>query len=128
MNQYPQWFYRSISDGLKALWVLRLPFTPSEELIDKTEDIWVQSIWSANIGWDQGLDAIRIHKAFLRLTREAKEWPAPRQLLERLPDRPPRPRLPKPPMSEAKRKANRERLRSMIAELGLHSTRGDHHE
>lgn len=128
MNQYPQWFYRSISEGLQALYVLRLPFTPSDELIDKTEDVWVQSIWSASIGWDQELDAGRLHKAFLRLTREAHEWPSPRKLLERLPDRPPRPRLPKPPMSEAKRQANRERLRTMIAELGLHSTRGNHRE
>ena len=60
--------------------------------------------------------------------RLLERWPAPRQLLSLLPDRPQRARLPKPPMSDAKRKANRERLRSMIAELGLHSTRGDHHE
>ena len=123
MSQYPQWFYRSISEGLKALYVLRLPFTPSEQLIDKTEDVWVQSIWSASIGWDQELDAGRLHKAFLRLTREAKEWPSPRQLLERLPDRTHRPRLPKPPMSEAQAARNRQRLAEMMQELGVGSRR-----
>lgn len=52
----------------------------------------------------------------------------PRQLLAMLPERTPRPRLPKPPMSDAKRHANRERLKTMIAELGLNSTRGNHRE
>ncbi|MAP35689.1 MAG: hypothetical protein CME75_07955 [Halomonas sp.] len=128
MSQVEQWFRDAVTDGVMRLLSLRLPSAPWEDESEYTTKMWIEALWAAPIGWDEEQDAHRLRYAFNRLGGQAERWPAPRQLLSLLPDRPQRARLPKPPMSEAKRKANRERLRSMIAELGLHSTRGDHHE
>ncbi|WP_445157384.1 hypothetical protein [Halomonas sp. E14] len=119
----PDWFYRSVSGGLGMLLVLHLPGAPGHETIEYTEGVWVEVLWSANIGWDEALDAPRLHQGFLRLARQADRWPAPRTLLEMLPQRPERKRLPKPQMSRAERERNRQRLAEMMAELGIRSTR-----
>lgn len=128
MSPIAQWFRNEVTDGVMRLLVLRLPSAPWEDEAEYTTKTWVEVLWSAPIGWDEQQDVRRLRYAFNRLAAQSERWPAPRQLLAMLPERTPRPRLPKPPMSEAKRQANRERLKTMIAELGLNSTRGNHRE
>ncbi|WP_046079658.1 hypothetical protein [Halomonas sp. HG01] len=119
----PQWFRDEIFDGLGRLLVLRLPGAPWEEEAEHTQRSWTEALWAAPIGWDAELDTHRLRQAFTRLAGQVNRWPAPRQLLELLPDRPQQPRLAKPPMSEAQRKKNKARLREMMTELGISSRR-----
>lgn len=128
MNPVDQWFRNEVTDGVMRLLVLRLPSAPWEDEAEYTTKTWVEVLWAAPIGWDEQQDARRLRYAFNRLAAQSERWPAPRQLLSVLPERPPRARLPKPPMSEAKRQANRARLRELMAEVGIHSNRGQHHE
>ncbi|MEX0745298.1 MAG: hypothetical protein WD118_06820 [Phycisphaeraceae bacterium] len=123
MSAPADWFYRAISQGLGALVVLHLPGAPGHETIEYTEQVWVDVLWSASIGWDEALDAPRLNAAFRRLARQADRWPAPRSLLELLPSRAERQRLPKPKMSEAEMARNRARLAELMAELGIQSKR-----
>ncbi|MCE8004245.1 hypothetical protein [Billgrantia ethanolica] len=125
MTQPAQWFRDEIFNGLARLLVLRLPSAPWEEEAEYTQQTWIEVLWAAPIGWDQERDTQRIRAAFNRLAAGADRWPAPRQMLELLPERAQQRRLPKPPMSQAKREQNRARLREMMAELGIQSTRGD---
>lgn len=125
MSQPAQWFRDEIFNGLARLLVLRLPNAPWEEEAEYTQQTWIEVLWASPIGWDQERDTQRIRVAFNRLAARADRWPAPRQMLELLPERPQQRRLPKPSMSQAKREENRARLQEMMAELGIESTRGD---
>lgn len=120
-----QWFRNEVTDGVMRLLVLRLSGAPWEDEAEYTTQTWIEVLWAAPIGWDAELDTRRLRAAFTRLAGQVDRWPAPRQLLALLPERPQRPRLPKPPMSEAKRKENRAKLREMVAELGIQSKRRD---
>lgn len=123
-----QWFRDEIAHGIARLLVLRLPSAPWEDEAEHTTQTWIEVLWAAPIGWDAELDTQRIRAAFNRLAARADRWPAPRQLLELLPDRPQQARLPKPPMSNAQRARNKARLKTMMAELGITSTRGDNRD
>lgn len=125
MSQPAQWFRNEIFTGLAKLLVLRLPGAPWEEEAEYTQQTWIEVLWEAPIGWEAERDTTRLRAAFARLARQAERWPAPRQLLDLLPDRPQQARLPKPPMSAARREQNRARLREMMSELGIQSTRRD---
>lgn len=128
LHSIPQWFRDEIFNGLARLLVLRLPSAPWEEEAEYTQQTWIEVLWAAPIGWDAERDTQRIRAAFNRLAARADRWPAPRQMLEQLPERPQRPRLPKPPMSDAQRRRNKARLKQMLRELGMQSTRGERHE
>tara|TARA_B100000700_G_C15038220_1_gene853874 strand:+ start:393 stop:773 length:381 start_codon:yes stop_codon:yes gene_type:complete len=125
MTQPAQWFRNDVADGVMRLLVLRLPGAPWEDEAEYTTQTWIEVLWAAPIGWDAERDSQRLRQAFTRLAGQIDRWPAPRQLLERLPDRPQQARLAKPPMSQAKRQANQARLRDMMRELGIASTRRD---
>lgn len=128
MSQPAQWFRDEIFNGLARLLVLRLPSAPWEEEAEFTQQTWIEVLWNAPIGWDAELDTLRLRGGFQRLARQADRWPAPKQLLELMPERPGRPRLVRPPMSEEQRQHNQERLHAMMAELGITSKRGNSHE
>lgn len=125
MIQPAQWFRNEVTDGVLGLLSLRLPSAPWEDEAEYTTQTWIEVLWHAPIGWDAELDAHRLRQAFTRLAGQINRWPAPRQLLELLPERPQQARLPKPPMSKAKREENRARLKTMMTELGITSTRGN---
>ncbi|SFT74093.1 hypothetical protein [Halomonas saccharevitans] len=123
MSQPAQWFRDEITTGLARLLVLRLPSAPWEDEAAYTQQTWIDTLWQAPVGWDPELDAGRLRAGFARLAREADRWPVPRQLLEALPSRPQQPRLAKPPMSEAQRRRNQQRMAEMVRELGISSRR-----
>lgn len=83
----PDWFYDSVSQGLKMLIVLHLAGAPGHETIEYTEQIWVDVLWHAPVQWDRDQDSLRIEKAFRHLARTTDRWPAPQALLKMLPRR-----------------------------------------
>lgn len=113
----PDWFYQAVSGGLQALIVLHLPGAPGHETVAYTEEVWVEALWSANIAWSADLDVSRLHEAFLRLVRQVERWPAPRTLLELLPERPQPRRLAAPRITPAEAAAGRARLAELLARL-----------
>ena len=123
MSQITQWFRNEVTDGVMRLLVLRLTGAPWEDEAEYTTQTWIEVLWAAPIGWDAELDTRRLRAAFTRLAGQVDRWPAPRQLLTLMPERPPRARLPKPPMSEAQAARNRQRLAEMMQELGVGSRR-----
>ncbi|OLO06858.1 hypothetical protein BTW08_15290 [Salinicola sp. MH3R3-1] len=119
MSQPAQWFRDEIAQGLARLVVLRLQNAPWEDDIAYTQQAWVDTLWAKPIGWDAELDTRRVRTAFQRLAGNATRWPAPRMLIEAMPDRPQRPRLGRPQMSESQRRENRDRLQRLMAETGI---------
>ena len=103
-----RWFREAIGDGLQRLLVLRFDNAPALDFLDLTAGVWVDSLaggdWDAALNiryWDEALDGPRIAAAFMAMARTRSTWPAPRDLLNALPPRPPRARpagmsLPKP--------------------------------
>lgn len=119
MSQPAQWFRDEIAQGLARLVVLRLQNAPWEDDIAYTQQAWVDTLWAKPIGWDADLDTRRLRTAFQRLAGSVNRWPAPRQLIEAMPERLQRPRLGKPTMSESQRLKNRDRLQRLMAETGI---------
>ncbi len=95
------WIRREIADGLQALLSLRLKNTPAEDMIELTADIWVQA-FSVKLGsWAvEELDAPRIREAFRQTFAKIREWPAPLDVIEKLPLRPEPRQLPQPEPNE----------------------------
>ncbi len=101
---------REVANGLQALLSLRLRNTPAEDMIELTADIWVAAM-GQRVSVEQ-LDAPRIAAGFQRLFPTVREWPAPIQVIELMPRRPPQPALTHT-ISAAERQANKERLREL---------------
>lgn len=87
-TEAPQWFRRTVADGLKVLVALSLPNEPALDLMPATKRLWIHLLWNCGKVWQQGVDESRILEAFTRLATRVDRWPAPRQLLEVLPARP----------------------------------------
>lgn len=107
----PRWFRVAISEGLARLIALSLPGQPSHETIALTKEAWVETLYEGR-QWRDG-DAPRIAQAFRQMMRRIDRWPAPRVLLEHLPARAEQAKLPEPPLSQAQRAANQQRLREL---------------
>jgi hypothetical protein len=91
------WLKRELSAGLQALVALGLRNQPASDMLPLTADIWLRAVRRGNIGCDiERIDAPRIREAFDRMFPELTEWPAPRQLLDRIPPRPKREALAEP--------------------------------
>lgn len=112
-----KWLKKVVAQGLGKLVVLRLANQPPEEMIKATAEVWVQVILSQRLygGWQEKEDKWRIEQAFMRLCAECERFPAPKMLLDRLPNRkiaelpPPEPK----PLTPARR----EQLAKMFAKL-----------
>lgn len=112
----PAWFENAIIDGLTMLYPLSLEGTPSSETVTATADVWINVLWPAK-QWHQRLDEQRIRRGFAALARNVDRWPWPMKFLDTLPARPPQPGLPGPQLTPEQRKANRERLRTLINDV-----------
>ena len=91
-TEAPQWFRRTVSDGLKVLVALSLANEPALDLMPATKKLWIHLLWNCGKAWAEE-DHSRILEAFTRLATRIDRWPAPRQLLEALPPRPQPPAL-----------------------------------
>jgi hypothetical protein len=109
------WVRAEVANGLQALLSLRLRNAPAEDMIELTADIWAQAFAArASV---ESLDAPRIREGFRRIFPRVREWPAPAEVLEKMPDRPPQPALPAPRMSDEEHAAISQRFQVMIDDL-----------
>lgn len=77
----------AVIDGLKALFVLRLPGAPAAETLEAVGRLWIGIVERHQKQWDAQRDAGRIEAAFEKLLGEVDRWPSPSELLRRLPPR-----------------------------------------
>lgn len=96
MKPIEPWFNNAIVDGVMRLYALSLQGCPPAETVTLTATVWVDTLWAALPAWVEALDARRLAAGFEALAQTAERWPAPAQLLDRMPRRPELPRLPEP--------------------------------
>jgi hypothetical protein len=118
----PRWLEREVARGLQGLIALRLPGAPGEDAITLTLDIWLAALTTRAAAWTEA-DAPRLNHAFRCLYAQCTQWPAPRQLLDALPDPRPQVALPPPPLTPAQRAANKARLQEMMQNLSMTRTK-----
>jgi len=106
------WVREVVGDGLSALLALRLKNTPAEDMIELTADIWVQAFRQR--AFIEEVDAPRIREAFRRIFPRIREWPAPLDVIELMPPRPERLKLPQPKVSDEEHAKNVARVRLMV--------------
>ena len=106
------WINDAVLDGLSALVALRLRNTPAEDMIELTADIWVRAFRQRV--FIQETDEPRIRAAFDLIFPKIREWPAPLDVIELMPPRPERLKLPPPELTDEEHAANVARGRLMI--------------
>lgn len=109
------WIKCEVGNGLQGLIALRLRNAPAEDMIELTADIWVESF--AQRVSIEGLDAPRIREGFRRIFPRIREWPAPIDVIELMPNRPVRQALPEPEVKDLDPRV-RELIRDLSARLG----------
>lgn len=83
-NEPPAWLQNQVIDGLQRLMALRLPGSPSEDMVVGTARVWLEAI-SFNRVLERERDSFRLRTAFTLLCRDCRQWPAPADLISRLP-------------------------------------------
>lgn len=81
------WFRDAVIDGVTFLYSLALRGAPAAEVVTLTTTGWIDVLWRRPVQWTEELDAPRIGPAFLSLAGAVDAWPAPRALLDHLPQR-----------------------------------------
>jgi len=112
-TEAPQWFRRTVADGLKVLVALSLPGEPALDLMPATKKLWIHLLWNCGKAWQED-DAGRILEAFTRLATRVDRWPAPKQLLEALPSRPQLKAIEPPPADREEAKRHLAEMRAML--------------
>ena len=112
------WFENCIVDGLSAMFSLSLQGTPAMEVLPITAKTWAQVLWQQPIGWERDADVWRLQDAFMRLMGRVDRFPAPKTLMDVLPERKVLVKIGAPKMSDEERHANllkmNELLRGML--------------
>lgn len=106
------WINDAVMDGLSALVALRLKGTPGEDMIELTADIWVRAFRQRV--FIQEVDEKRVRVAFDKIFSRVREWPAPLDVIELMPPRPPQLALPAPEISAEERAVNSARVKALI--------------
>ena len=106
------WVRRAVGDGLEALMALRLKNAPAEDTMEFIADIWLRAFRQRV--FIRELDEPRIRAAFDLIFGRIREWPAPLDVIELMPPRPERMKLPPPKVSAEEHKKNVLRVRMMI--------------
>lgn len=118
MTDAPAWLRREIAAGLQALVSIALDNQPASEILPMTADVWLIAVQRGGVGiGSEEVDAPRVREGFRRLFPLVKEWPKPKQLIEQIPGRPERQRLPAPPISAAECAAGKERFAELLQRL-----------
>jgi len=115
-NEVPIWFDRQIRRGLAALMTLRLEGHPAADTIDMTAKVWAQALYP-NRQWNQKTDVARLGEAFRRLASTKERWPAPVELVRRLPPPPDLPTLPQRQWTEDERDTTMRNLARLKEEI-----------
>lgn len=124
MNEpIPQWLVTEVASGLQRLLVLSLNGAPAAETITATAMVWCDAIRLGGTfrgGAEEARDRPRLEQAFRVLAAEVERWPAPRQLLERLPALPQQYALPERP--KVLTAEERRRIAALLAKLDAMTT------
>ncbi|MRR33174.1 hypothetical protein EG829_00540 [bacterium] len=112
------WINDAVMDGLSALVALRLKGTPGEDMIELTADIWVRAFRQRV--FIRELDEPRVRVAFDRIFSQVREWPAPLDVIELMPPRPPQKALPPPKISDEEHGKMVARVKLMIGSFMQH--------
>ena len=112
------WMSREIVEGLQALLALRLSGAPAADTVVLTANIWERA-FERRLGSNaiEAIDAPRIREGFLVQFPKLREWPAPADIIESMPPRPPRAALLEPQVSPEQHRENVKRFKAMWAEL-----------
>jgi hypothetical protein len=109
------WVRQAVGDGLEALIALRLKNAPAEDTMEYIADIWLRAFRQRV--FIRETDEPRIRAAFDRIFGRIREWPAPLDVIELMPPRPERLKLPPPKVSAEEHAENVSRVKEMIAVL-----------
>lgn len=112
------WLKREIVNGLQALIALRLNGAPAADMVVLTAEIW-QLAFERKLGSHacEQVDAPRIREGFEAQFPKLREWPAPADIIETMPPRPPRATLPEPEVTPEQHQQNVKRFKAVMAEL-----------
>jgi hypothetical protein len=112
------WLRREVVEGLQALLALRLDRAPAADMIVLTANIWERA-FERRLGTNaiEAIDAPRVREGFLVNFPKLREWPAPADIIESMPPRPPRPALPEPQVSDEQHRENVKQVKAMVEEL-----------
>lgn len=108
----PDWFDKSITEGIQRLMLLGLDRMPPSEFISGTVDAWCDALFPGR-DW-RITDADRIREGFRVLSMTRRTWPTPSEFLQAIPPRPEPKALPGRVWTDAEMRENRRRLREMI--------------
>ena len=92
VQDLPPKLHNAVIDGLTMLLALRLTGTPAMDTVVATAQAW-SKVLAFGRDWDEEQDEARFQTGFLRLASEVDRWPAPKDLLSKLPPRPERLKL-----------------------------------
>jgi hypothetical protein len=109
------WINDAVMDGLSALIALRLKNTPAEEMIDLTADIWLRAFRQR--AFIREVDEPRIRAAFDMIFPRIREWPAPLDVIELMPPRPPQLALPELVVSDEQHAENVAKVKDLMAKF-----------
>ena len=117
VRELPDKLHNAVVDGLTILLALRLPGTPAVDTVVATAQAW-SSVLAFGREWDEEQDVARFQTGFLQLAAVIDRWPAPKDLLDKLPPRPERMKLEyKHDPTPAERMAEKEVMREIRAKL-----------
>lgn len=119
----PSEIHNAILRGLQSLIALRLRGCPSEDTVQSTVMVWIDTLSYAH-RWDKS-DLPRVQTSFRRLASECNEWPTPRMFLDRLPPRPPPKQLPPPELDDAEREEVQRQLDALVKALKINGDNND---
>ena len=112
----PDWFHNTIVSGVQQLHVLSLQGTPAAETVTLTAQVWIDTLWNMPRSWDEDRDAPRLRDAFRSIAQRVDRWPAPKAVLDNMPNAAPVPLLTEEPKSDPVRvAAYRQQLRELAA-------------
>lgn len=113
-EQPPLWFANIIISGVQTLYGLNVANRPAADQVIPLAEVWIETLWSKNIGWEQDLDSDRLHKAFRAIFGEVSEWITPAQYMQHLPPRPKQQALPPPKYPAEKARENIAKIQAML--------------
>lgn len=101
---------------------LSLDHQPAFDSIEITAGTWLEAL-SYQRQWTQSEDQLRVRSGFRWLAGNCTSWPAPKQLIDALPQRVPATEAKRlegelTPEQQAEREASRQRVMAMIDDIG----------
>lgn len=122
-HDQPLWWLRlELGSAFQQLVALALPGTPAVELLTVTAEMWWMALAEMDLNEEQ--DRQRIRKGFSLLFTSLRQWPQLVDLIDKLPNRPPKPAAVVVEQTEEQRADGKARLQDILDGLGKEPTDG----